>query len=81
MKKPKLHQGLSWSKQPQSLIDRELRDQADPVERGRRLRAYHERCLAATLDGTSAEPLGDGFQSARLVGIPLPNSPRNDCNT
>ena len=66
--------GLSWSPWPQGIIDRELREQADPKERGRRLTAYKERCLAATLDGENAEPLGDGFQSARLVGIPSDSS-------
>ena len=75
MKKPKLHQGLSWAPLPQGVIERELRAQASMQERGRRLRAYHERCLAATLDGTSAEPLGDGFVSARVIGIPEPLVP------
>ena len=68
--------GLSWSPWPQGIIDRELREQADPKERGRRLTAWKERCLAATLDGTTAEPIGDGFQSARLVGIPVANETR-----
>lgn len=81
MKKRTLHQGLAWSKGQQSLIDRELRDQADPKERGRRLTAYKARCLASTLDGETVTPLGDGFQSARLVGIPVANGPRSDCNT
>ena len=69
--------GLSWSPWPQGIIDRELREQADPKERGRRLTAWKERCLAATLSGENAEPLGDGFQSARLVGIPVANENRN----
>ncbi len=68
--------GLSWSPWPQGIIDRELRAQNDPHERGRRLTAWKERCLAATLDGTTAEPIGDGFQSARLVGIPPANETR-----
>lgn len=67
MKKPKLHQGLSWSKGPQSMIDRELRDQASPEERGRRLRAWAERVRANTLDGATALPDTDNFKSARLI--------------
>ena len=66
-------QGLAWGRGPQHLIDAELRDQADYAVRGERLRARADRILAATLDGTTADPLGDGFQSARLVGIPQAN--------
>ena len=76
MKQPKRSQGLSWSPCGQSMIDYELRQQANMKERGRRLTAYKERCLAATLDGETADPLGDGFQSARLVGIPPANETR-----
>ena len=76
MSKQKRSMGLSWSGLPQPLIERELAEQADMRERGRRLTAWKERCLAATLDGTTAEPIGDGFQSARLVGIPPANETR-----
>ena len=76
MSKQKRSMGPSWSGLPQPLIERELAEQADMRVRGRRLTAYKERCLAATLDGENAEPLGDGFQSARLVGItPRPYDP------
>lgn len=48
----------------------ELRDQNDPRERGRRLRELRARQEANTLDGTTAEPMGDGFSVARVVSIP-----------
>lgn len=48
----------------------ELEAQQDPVERGKRLRAMRDRQEAITLDGTSAEPLGEGFTVARLVQVP-----------
>lgn len=76
MKQPKRSQGLSWSPCGQGLIDYELSQQANMRERGRRLTAWRDRVLAATLDGETADPLGDGYQSARLVGIPVANRTR-----
>jgi hypothetical protein len=61
--------GNGWSGGSPRQIARELRAQADPEERARRLRAYKERCEAVTLDGETCEPLGDGFVSARLVDV------------
>jgi hypothetical protein len=61
--------GLSWTGGSQRTIDLECRAQNDPKERARRLLAYKERCLAATIDGTTAMPLGEGFTSARLVDV------------
>jgi hypothetical protein len=51
------------------MIDAECKAQNDPQERARSLHAYKERCLAATVDGATCEPLGEGFVSARLVDV------------
>jgi hypothetical protein len=60
---------LGWSMSPQRWVDRELRDQDSMAERGRRLTAYRARCEAVVLDGDTCEPLGEGFVSARVVGV------------
>lgn len=54
---------------PRHVVEAELRDQSNPVVRGQRLRALRDRREAITLDGTTAEPLGDTFTIARTLPL------------
>ena len=62
---------LHWGYGSPSVIERELRDQSDMVERGNRLRAHRDRVAATTLDGTHLRPGVESFAFARQVAPPV----------